>query len=66
MIEATVRDARGRVDWKVENKGFHVVTDEAGVSVRVPGKTRFTQPAEDADSIVDWREHRLNPTLGLT
>jgi hypothetical protein len=53
----------GKVVWSVENQDFTEVKDEAGGVHRLPAKTRFKSPQEDADLIVDWKERTVNPTL---
>ena len=33
---------------------------------RLPSKTRFKSPREEADLIVDWKERTVNPTIATT
>jgi hypothetical protein len=63
VLESIVRDARGNVEWIVQNKGFRDVTSADGTTLRAPQKTRFEQPKEKADLVIRWREHVLNPDL---
>lgn len=46
----------GKVLWSVENTDFVTIEDEAKVKHRVPGKTRFKSPKENADLLVEWKE----------
>jgi hypothetical protein len=61
--ESTVRDAAGKVMWKLQNKDFRAVKTVDGTTMRLPGKTRFEQPPLDADLIVDWKKQELNVDL---
>jgi hypothetical protein len=54
VISSERRDPGGKIVWSVENSGFHVVKDVTGASHRVPGKTRFKNPRQEADLLVDW------------
>lgn len=63
VIESQVVRSDGKVEWKLTNKDFSDTTTEAGVAWRAPGKSRFEQPAHDADLIVDWQERSLNLPL---
>lgn len=60
VLESTVRDASGNVDWKLENKDFRTVTGAGGETFRVPERTRFTQPAADGDLQVRWEDQEIN------
>ena len=59
--QLTGRD--GKVMWSVENTDFAPVKDAAGVEHRLPGKTRFKAPAQEADLIVEWKQRIVNPTI---
>jgi hypothetical protein len=63
VVASTRRDEHGAIEWTLRNKGFHVITGEGGAMVRVPDKTRFQQPRERADLVIDWRAMRVNPPL---
>ena len=63
VVESTVRDARGNIEWQLKNKDFETVKAEDGTEFRVPTKTRFEQPKEKADLIVKWKERVLNLEL---
>ncbi|MBA3818841.1 MAG: DUF4292 domain-containing protein [Deltaproteobacteria bacterium] len=53
----------GKTVWSVENTDFEGVKDDAGGTHRLPGKTRFKSPAQQADLLVEWKERVVNPTL---
>lgn len=53
----------GKIVWSVENTDFEAVKDEAGGTHRLPAKTRFKSPAQQADLLVEWKERVVNPTL---
>jgi hypothetical protein len=53
----------GKVVWSVENADFEAVKDAAGVEHRLPGKTRFKSPSQQADLLVEWKERKLNETI---
>jgi hypothetical protein len=63
VLESTVRNARGEIEWKLTNRDFAAVKATDGQPFRVPGKTRFEQPQEKADLIVDWKKRELNLEL---
>jgi hypothetical protein len=63
VLESVVMDAQGRVDWKLENRGFRSVTGADGRAVRVPEASHFAQPKQKADLQVRWKEHTLNLEL---
>lgn len=63
VLESTVRDARGNVDWKLENKDFHAVTGAGGGSFRLAQRTRFEQPAAKGDLRVRWEKQEVNLDL---
>lgn len=63
VIASELKDPAGKVVWSVENADFGLVRDAAGGEHRLPGKTRFKSPQEQADLLVDWGERTVNPTL---
>lgn len=63
VLESTVKAANGNVLWKLEQKDFATVQTADGNPIRVPEKTRFVQPAADADLIVDWESRDINVPL---
>lgn len=62
-VESTMKTATGEVEWKLTNKDFAEVKTEGGEAWRLPGKTRFEQPTDKGDLIVDWKERSLNLEL---
>ena len=69
VLSSELRDIDGKVVWSVSNTDFALATDDAGLTFRVPGKTRFRSPDEKADLIVEWKSRDLNvtlPPLGFT
>jgi len=60
VLESTVRDARGEIEWHLQNKDFISIRAEDGTELRVPKKTRFEQPKEKADLIVKWKSRTIN------
>jgi hypothetical protein len=63
VLESTVYDRFGEVEWKLENKSFYEVKTANGDTVRVPKKTKFVQPKQKADLAIIWKEHAFNMPL---
>ncbi len=63
VVESTVRDAKGNIEWRLKNKDFKTVKAEDGTEFRVPTKTRFEQPKDKADLIVKWKKRVINLEL---
>lgn len=63
VVESVVVDRDGATEWKLSNKKFSDRKTEDGQTWRVPGKSRFEQPKDKADLIVDWKERSLNLEL---
>ncbi len=54
----------GKTVWEVDNGDFRDVDDEATHGKqRVPGKSRFKSPGQDADVVVEWSQLKLNPKI---
>jgi Domain of unknown function (DUF4292) len=53
----------GKVVWSIENADFQVVKDARSGEHRLPGKTRFKSPIQEADLLVDWKERAVNVTI---
>lgn len=60
VLESTVRDASGKVDWTLNNKNMKTVKSEDGVPFRLPGKSKFVQPQQKADLVVEWATRKIN------
>ncbi len=65
VLTAELVGPDGKVVWSVENTDFHIVEDDNKVKHRVPGKTRFKSPQENADLLVEWLDDQraINPSL---
>ncbi len=63
VLSSIVRDAEGKVEWKLTNKGFSDHTTENGKSVRLPARTRFEQPSNKAELTIRWDERNINTEL---
>jgi hypothetical protein len=63
VLESTVWNAKGEVEWKLHNKDFKTVKTVDGKSMRVPEKTHFDQPLAKAELSVSWVDRLLNPKL---
>jgi hypothetical protein len=66
VLSAELKDPAGKVVWSVENTDFKTVEDVNHVKQRVPGKTRFKSPQQQADLLVEWTdsERAINLPLG--
>jgi hypothetical protein len=53
----------GKVVWSVENTDFETVKDAASGEHRLPGKTRFKSPLQEADLLVEWKERAVNRAI---
>jgi hypothetical protein len=74
-IEIDARDGRadvvaselvgrdGKVVWSVSNAEFENVKDAAGGEHRLPSKTRFKNPGQHADLLVEWKERTVNVAI---
>jgi hypothetical protein len=65
VVASELVDPSGKVVWSVENTDFQSVKDVNGVAHRVPGKTRFKSPTQQADLLVEWKadERAINLEL---
>jgi hypothetical protein len=60
VLESTVRDAAGKVEWTLANKNMKSVKSEDGIPFRLPGKSKFVQPQQKADLVVEWATRKIN------
>ena len=60
VLESTVWDASGKVEWKLNNKKMKTVKSEDGVPFRLPTYSKFVQPQQKADLVVEWATRRIN------
>jgi hypothetical protein len=63
VIKSELKDPSGKVVWSVENADFGNVKTADGKEQRLPAKTRFKAPNQQADLVVEWGERTLNPDL---
>jgi len=63
VIDSKLEAPGGKIQWSVENADFDAVKDAAEGEHRLPTKTRFKSPQENADLLVEWGERTVNPTL---
>lgn len=55
----------GKTVWSVENTDFRTIEDAKQVKHRVPGKTRFKSPQQQADLLVEWKDEDRAINLAL-
>jgi hypothetical protein len=65
VLNAELIDKNGQVVWWVANTDFTTIKDEKGVAQRVPGKTRFKSPQQQADLMVEWKSEERKINLAL-
>lgn len=65
VLSAELVDPQGKTVWSVDNTDFHDVEDVHQVKQRVPGKTRFKSPREQADLLVEWKSDQRAINLPL-
>ncbi len=63
VVASVLENADGRVQWELENRDFETVQGADGTTFRAPARSRFQQPAEDADLAVRWEEREANTEL---
>ena len=63
VLSSELVGADGKVLWSVENTDFQTVKDAAGREHRLPGKTRFKSPRQEADLLVEWKERGVNVAI---
>jgi hypothetical protein len=65
VMKSEVRGPDDKVIWTVEHKGYTILKDEAGASIRVPGKSNIRTPQDKSDLLVEWGDERqVNLELG--
>jgi hypothetical protein len=60
VLESTVWDSAGKVEWKLSNKKMKTVKSEDGVPFRLPTYSKFVQPQQKADLVVEWATRKIN------
>jgi hypothetical protein len=53
----------GKIVWSVDNADFGNVKEASGGQQRLPNKTRFKSPGQQADLLVEWKERTLNVAI---
>lgn len=61
VLQSEVKHPGGKLAFRIRHKGFHVVKSTSGQEVRVPGKSFFEQPGNDA--LIQWKEQELDVEL---
>lgn len=56
VVESELVDPAGKVAWSVVNAEFRTIQGVDHVAHRVPGKTRFKTPSQQADLLVEWKD----------
>lgn len=60
VVSSEVKGADGTQEWRIDNNAFAKATDENGLAMRVPAKSRLRSPGSEADVIIEWKERKLN------
>jgi hypothetical protein len=64
VVSSELVGSDGKTVWAVDNSDFQDVDDDATHGKqRVPGKSRFKSPGQDADVLVEWKQLKVNPTI---
>jgi hypothetical protein len=61
VLESEVKGPDGKLVFRIRHKDFHPVKAEGGKLVRLPGKSFFEQPGNDA--LIRWKEQELDVEL---
>jgi hypothetical protein len=61
VLTSEVRGPDGKVQFRIRHKDFHAVKTPAGKTVRLPGKSFFEQPGNDA--LITWKEQEVDVEL---
>ncbi len=65
VLSAELVGKDGKTVWSVENTDFKTIEDVNKVKQRVPGKTRFKSPQQQADLLVEWKDDQRAINLPL-
>jgi hypothetical protein len=66
VLSSQLTGPDGKVVWSVENTDFQTVKDAQSSEHRLPGKTRFKSPSQEADLLVEWKERAVNVSINPT
>jgi len=61
VLESEVKGPDGKLVFRIRHKDFHPVTTPNGQTVRLPGKSFFEQPGNDA--LIRWKEQEVDVEL---
>jgi hypothetical protein len=61
VLESEVKNPDGKRAFRIRHKDFHEVKTASGQTVRVPGKSWFEQPGNDA--IIRWKDTEIDVEL---
>jgi hypothetical protein len=61
VLQSEVTNPDGKRAFRIRHKDFHVVKSLSGQPVRVPGKSFFEQPGNDA--LIRWKEQEIDVEL---
>jgi hypothetical protein len=61
VLTSEVKGPDGKLVFRIRHKDFHPVKTPDGRSVRVPGKSYFEQPGNDA--LISWKEQEIDVEL---
>jgi hypothetical protein len=61
VLSSEVRGSDGKLVFRIRHKDFHAVKTATGATVRVPGKSFFEQPGNDA--LIRWKEQEVDVEL---
>jgi hypothetical protein len=61
VLTSEVRGPDGKVQFRIRHKDFHPVKTPTGAIVRLPGKSFFEQPGNDA--LIKWKEQEVDVDL---
>jgi hypothetical protein len=61
VLTSEVKDPNGKLVFRIRHKDFHEVKSASGQVVRVPGKSWFEQPGNDA--LITWKEQEIDVDL---
>ncbi len=58
VLMSEMRDANGKVEWRVTNKDFKTYKGADGKTFRLPARTRLEQPKTKGDLTVRWFDEK--------
>ena len=61
VLESELKNPDGKLAFRIRHKDFHAVKTASGQAVRVPGKSFFEQPGNDA--LIRWKTQEIDLEL---